>query len=163
MFDFNVNDYVQEDPTSSINLIPPGKYAAKIVAAEIVPTKGNLDGNNDSENLYIEYEILNDEHQEGKIVKEWLCIKNVNDFSQKIAREKLSRLALTVGLSQLTNADQLLRKYLYIFLAIEEPRDKENSKYGPRNKIEKYLKAGKETKIVEPKTSEEPFKDAIPF
>lgn len=93
--------------------IPAGTYEAVVVESEIRPTKA---GNGSGVNLT--FEILSGDYK-GRRVFNWLTLNHTNADAQRIGHEQLASLCKAVGVSQLTDTNQLHDKPLFIKIGID--------------------------------------------
>jgi len=122
-------------PTSERNyeVVPAGWYVAQITDAEVKQTKSGT-----GEYIKIRYDIQGPTSQ-GRVVFGNLNVKNANPAAEKIGRQQLGDIMRSVGLSAVTDTDQLLGTTMQIKIDI---RDSEQ--YGPSNEVKawKALAAG---------------------
>jgi len=122
-------------PTSDRNyeVVPAGWYVAQITDAEVKQTKSGT-----GEYIKIRYDIQGPTSQ-GRVVFGNLNVKNANPAAEKIGRQQLGDIMRSVGLSAVTDTDQLLGTTMQIKIDI---RDSEQ--YGPSNEVKawKALAAG---------------------
>jgi len=122
-------------PTSDRNyeVVPAGWYVAQITDAEIKDTKRG-----DGKYIKIRYDIQGPNHQ-GRVVFGNLNVNNPNPAAEKIGRQQLGDIMRSVGMSNVTDTDELLGKTMQIKIDI---RDSEQ--YGPSNEVKawKALSAG---------------------
>jgi len=122
-------------PTSNrtYDVVPAGWYVAQITDAEVKQTKSGT-----GEYIKIRYDIQGPTSQ-GRVVFGNLNVKNANPAAEKIGRQQLGDIMRSVGLSAVTDTDQLLGTTMQIKIDI---RDSEQ--YGPSNEVKawKALSAG---------------------
>jgi len=122
-------------PTSDRNyeVVPAGWYVAQITDAEVKQTKSGT-----GEYIKIRYDIQGPNHQ-GRVVFGNLNVKNANPAAEKIGRQQLGDIMRSVGLSAVTDTDQLLGTTMQIKIDIRE-----SEQYGPSNEVKawKALAAG---------------------
>jgi len=122
-------------PTSNrtYDVVPAGWYVAQITDAEVKQTKSGT-----GEYIKIRYDIQGPTSQ-GRVVFGNLNVKNANPAAEKIGRQQLGDIMRSVGLSAVTDTDQLLGTTMQIKIDI---RDSEQ--YGPSNEVKawKALAAG---------------------
>lgn len=133
-----INFNASEVEVTSREPIPRGTYEAVVVGSEIRPTKA---GNGSGVNLT--FEIVSGEHK-GRRVFNWLTISHTNADAQRIGHEQLASLCKAVGVTQLTDTQQLHNIPLMIRVDIDRA-DPE------RNVIKRYLP--KETATIAPAAS----------
>jgi len=103
--------------------LPAGWYAVEIKEAEIKDTKSGT-----GKYLSVSYQTDNN-----RLVFGNLNIRNANSKAEEIGRQQLGDLMRAVGLSRLTDSDQLIGLNLQIKLTI-----KEDPQYGARNEIKSF-------------------------
>jgi len=122
-------------PTSNrtYDVVPAGWYVAQITDAEVKQTKSGT-----GEYIKIRYDIQGPTSQR-RVVFGNLNVKNANPAAEKIGRQQLGDIMRSVGLSAVTDTDQLLGTTMQIKIDI---RDSEQ--YGPSNEVKawKALAAG---------------------
>jgi hypothetical protein len=92
--------------------LPAGWYTATITAAELKPTK---DGS--GQYIKVRYDITGPTHQ-GRVVFGNLNIKNASAKAEEIGRQQLGELMRAIGLSRVTDTDQLIGGSLLIKLSV---------------------------------------------
>jgi hypothetical protein len=122
-------------PTSNrtYDVVPAGWYVAQITDAEVKQTKSGT-----GEYIKIRYDIQGPTSQ-GRVVFGNLNVKNANPAAEKIGRQQLGDIMRSVGLSAVTDTDQLLGTTMQIKIDIRE-----SEQYGPSNEVKawKALAAG---------------------
>ena len=122
-------------PTSDRNyeVVPAGWYVAQITDAEVKQTKSGT-----GEYIKIRYDIQGPTSQ-SRVVFGNLNVKNANPAAEKIGRQQLGDIMRSVGLSAVTDTDQLLGTTMQIKIDIRE-----SEQYGPSNEVKawKALAAG---------------------
>lgn len=120
---FDVNT-LPEGNSGGFEPLPPGWYSATISGAELRETK---DGT--GEYIAVRYEITGPSHQ-GRIVFGNLNIKNKNPKAEAIAYQQLGDICRAIGLTQVSDSDELIGGQLFIKLKIREQEG-----YDPSNDI----------------------------
>lgn len=110
--------------------LPAGWYTATISSAELTTTKAGT-----GEYIKIRYDITGPSHQ-GRVVFDNVNIRNPNPVAEKIGREDLERLRLAIGISALSDTDQLIGGNVDIKLTV-----KKSEEWGESNEV-KGIKAG---------------------
>jgi len=122
-------------PTSNrtYDVVPAGWYVAQITDAEVKQTKSGT-----GEYIKIRYDIQGPTSQ-GRVVFGNLNVKNANPAAEKIGRQQLGDIMRSVGLSAVTDTDQLLGTTMQIKIDIRD-----SDQYGPSNEVKawKALAAG---------------------
>ena len=107
--------------------IPPGWYDAHITNAEIKNTKQG-----DGQYISVRFDITGPAHQ-GRCVFNNLNIKNQSLKAEEIGRQQLGELMRAIGLSKITDTDQLIGGSVKIRIDIEH-----SEVYGDSNRIKAY-------------------------
>jgi len=107
--------------------LPAGWYTVRITEADIKETKAGT-GNY----IKVRYDVLNGTHA-GRVVFGNLNLRNPNPKAEEIGRQQLSRLMLAMGLTQVTDTDQLIGGELSIKLAIQK-----SEQYGDSNDVKDW-------------------------
>jgi hypothetical protein len=126
---FDVNELPQ---SSNFDPLPPGWYTATITKADLRPTK---DGS--GEYIHVQYDITGPTHQ-GRVVFGNLNIKNASAKAEEIGRQQLGELMRSIGLSRVTDTDQLLGGMLQIKLDIRPATDR----YEAQNEVKGFKAIG---------------------
>lgn len=122
-----------ELPASENNFeaLPAGWYTARITEAEIKATKAGT-----GRYIKIRYDILGPTHQ-GRAVFGNLNVRNPNPQAEKIGRQQLNELMMSIGLETLSDTDQLIGAPLQIKLKVRESQE-----YGNSNDVSGFKSAG---------------------
>jgi hypothetical protein len=107
--------------------LPAGWYTVRITEADIKETKAGT-GNY----IKVRYDVLDGTHA-GRVVFGNLNLRNPNPKAEEIGRQQLSRLMLAMGLTQVTDTDQLIGGELSIKLAIQK-----SDQYGDSNDVKDW-------------------------
>jgi len=107
--------------------LPAGWYTVRITEADIKETKAGT-GNY----IKVRYDVLDGTHV-GRVVFGNLNLRNPNPKAEEIGRQQLSRLMLAMGLTQVTDTDQLIGGELSIKLAIQK-----SDQYGDSNDVKDW-------------------------
>jgi hypothetical protein len=112
---FDVNELPQGN-TNNFEPLPSGWYTTNITQAEIKAT-------NDGTGQYIKlrYDITGPTHQ-GRVVFGNLNIKNKTAKAEEIGRQQLGEIMRAIGLTRVTDTDQLIGGSLSIKLEIRPER-----------------------------------------
>lgn len=119
---FDINDIPES--TNSYEPLPEGWYPVVIQAAELKPTK---DGT--GQYISIKYGLANS----FRTVYGNINIRNQSQKAEEIGRQNLGDIMRAIGLSRVTDSDELIGGNLTIKLII-----KEDEKYGRKNEIKGY-------------------------
>jgi len=123
---FNIDDLPSREPIkTSFEPLPEGWYTAAITGAEIKTTKAG-----DGQYINAKYTIIGPKHQ-GRIVFGMINIKNPNPKAEEIGRQQLGDIMRAVGLTKVSDTDQLIGGNLSIKLVITPA----NSSYEASNNI----------------------------
>ena len=109
---FDVNELPQSD--NNYEIVPAGWYNAIITKAEIKATKAGT-----GQYIAVRYDITGPTHQ-GRVIFGNLNIKNPNSKAEEIGRQQLGEIMRAIGLSRVTDTDQLISGALQIKVAIKE-------------------------------------------
>lgn len=120
---------VNELPVSDTNyeVLPEGWYNTRITEAKIKATKKG-----DGQYIAVRYDIIGPSHQ-GRVVFGNINVKNSSPKAEEIGRQQLGNLMRAIGLTRVTDTDQLINGELQIKLSIK--RDEE---YGDKNEIKAF-------------------------
>jgi len=99
-------------PQNNFEPLPEGWYTASISDAEIKTTKA---GN--GQYINVKYSIIGPTHQ-GRMVFGMVNIKNPNPKAEEIGRQQLGEIMRAIGLSKVSDTDQLIGGSLSIKLKI---------------------------------------------
>ena len=95
-FDASTIDTTSHDPIKS------GTYDAVITDSEIKANRANT-----GKGLNLTFEILSEGAAKGRKVWAWINFQHQNQDAQRIGQEELARVCKAVGVSQLTDSEQL--------------------------------------------------------
>ena len=95
-FDASTIDTTSHDPIKS------GTYEAVITDSEIKANRANT-----GKGLNLTFEILSEGTAKGRKVWAWINFQHQNQDAQRIGQEELARVCKAVGVSQLTDSEQL--------------------------------------------------------
>ena len=121
---YNVTDLPKG---TNYEVLPEGWYTSTINGAEIRNTKA---GN--GQYIAAQYSITGPTHQ-GRVVFGNLNIKNPSAKAEEIGRQQLGDLMRAIGLSSVSDTDQLIGGQLNIKLTINK-----SEQYGDRNDVTGY-------------------------
>ena len=127
---FNVNDLPQNE-RGSFDPLPEGWYTVKVSGAELKDTKSGT-----GQYISVRYDVLGPTHQ-GRVVFGMLNIRNQNPKAEEIGRQQLGELMRAIGLTSVTDTDQLIGGTLSIKLAIRQQEG-----YEPSNDVKAYKAEG---------------------
>ena len=122
----NVNEIEER---SSFDPIPTGRYHLGISKADVKDCKEPS-----NKMVVIEF-IVKGGNFDGRLLWARLNIINSNQTAQEIAWKELGEIGRSIGLTTLSDTEQLPGRELYGDVIVE-PGD---GKYGPSNRIKKYL------------------------
>ena len=115
--DINFDDIpAQREPQrKERELVPPGRYRARIIESEMIPTKKGDGG----EYLQLTWSILGGDFDD-KYVWQRLNIVNKSDRAQSIAKRQLKNLMNALNVEELDDSEQLHDQPLDIDVVIEK-------------------------------------------
>ena len=122
----SINFNAAEIDTTSRDTIPSGTYEAVITDSEMKATKNGL-----GMGINLTFEIISDGPAKGRKVFVWINYEHPKVEAQRIGREELASLCKAVGVSNLTDTNQLHNLPLLITVGL----DKNDS---TRNVVKKY-------------------------
>ncbi len=148
----HLNFTLEKYEAPKFELIPEGRYVAKIISTELKETKAN------PENKYLEiiFKIISGSYN-GRSVFDRLNTEHTNETAQKMSRQRLSWLGHVLEIDQLLQTEQLHNKPLFIYVTQEKSN---NPNYGDSNRVRRFERLN--TKIEKVSTDKE-FNDALPF
>lgn len=123
---FDVNNLPQGN--DNFDPLPPGWYEASITKADLKNTKDGA-----GQYIAIRYDIIGPTHQ-GRVVFGNLNIKNASAKAEEIGRGHLGDIMRAIGLSRVTDTDQLIGGTLSIKLEIRAATDQ----YAAQNDVKGY-------------------------
>lgn len=121
---YDVNDLPQGD---NFEPLPAGWYDVTITGAELKTTKAR-----NGQYISVRYDVTGPTHQ-GRVVFGSLNIKNPSQKAEEIGRQHLGDLMRAIGLSRITDTDQLIGGTLQIKLSV---RDQDG--FDPTNEVKGY-------------------------
>ena len=127
---FSVDTLPQAD--NNFEALPAGWYQVHITGAELRNTKAGTGAY-----IAVRYDVLGPTHQ-GRVVFGNLNIRNPNPKAEEIGRQQLGSLMRAIGLSQVSDTDQLIGGQLMIKLAIR-PAD---GQYEASNDVKDFKAVG---------------------
>jgi hypothetical protein len=126
-----VADELPQGNSGDFSPIPKGDYTAKIVKADVMPTKAG-----DGEYIKLRLDILAPTHQ-GRVLFANLNIRNPSAKAEEIGRQQLGDIMRALGLAKVSDTDQLIGGELSIKVDV-----KDSEQYGPSNEVKAYKSAG---------------------
>lgn len=127
----NLEDLPESTGDGEFKPLPAGWYSATINTANLEPTK---DGT--GQKISVRFDITGPTHQ-GRVVYSNLNIKNKSEKAEEIGRAQLGSIMRAIGLTQVSNTDQLVGGSLQIKLDV-----KTDEQYGTRNEVKGYKATG---------------------
>jgi hypothetical protein len=121
---FIPNDVPEDD--RGFDPIPPGNYNMQVIDSNIIPTKS---GSGDQ--LVLTLEVINGPF-ENRRVWDRLNIRNQNADAQRIAQRALADLCIAIGISSLTDTNDLHFKPFTGCVTIQNDK---TGQYGPQNRV----------------------------
>ena len=116
------------DPMKPLEVLPPGKYPAQIVASEMRLTKDGM-----GQYLNLELDVLDGPYK-GRKLFDRLNLVNSNTQTVEMAQRTLSAICHATGRLQVQDSEEL---HLIPFMAVVQVQPPKNG-YGESNKI-RYL------------------------
>lgn len=125
-----LNFNAAEIDTTSRDAIPSGTYEAVVTDSEMRATKSGT-----GMGINLTFEILSDGPAKGRKVFAWINYENQRAEAQRIGREELASLCKAVGISNLTDTNQLHNLPLMITVGIDrnDPTRNVIKKYAARS------------------------------
>ena len=115
--------------STSSEPIPAGWYTASITEASIQDTKAGT-----GQYIKVRYDVTGPTH-EGRVVFGNLNISNPNPKAEEIGRQQLGQLMRAIGLTEVSDTDQLIGGQCGIKVAI---REDESGRYSPQNEVKAW-------------------------
>jgi hypothetical protein len=115
-FGYDIDESALPKPTNNFDPIPAGWYVGSVRTADMKATKTG------GEYLNIGYDVEGPTHS-GRVVFGKLNLKNANPTAEEIGRAQLGELMRAVGLSKLTDTDQLIGLRCQIKVKVSPARD----------------------------------------
>jgi hypothetical protein len=109
--------------------IPAGWYSATITEAGVNSTKAGT-----GEYIKIRYDVTGPSY-EGRVVFGNLNIRNPNPKAEEIGRQQLGELMRAIGLTEVSDSDQLIGGQCRIKVAIREDA---SGQYAPQNEVKAW-------------------------
>lgn len=128
-FNFSANDVPES--TGSYEAIPAGFYEASVAGADIKESRSG------GSYINVRYDIIGPSHA-GRVVFGMITISNANPKAEEVGRQQLAGLIRAIGLSDLSDTDQLIGGRLSIKLDVEE-----SEQYGAQNRVRGFKPVAK--------------------
>lgn len=126
----NVNN-LPADEGGNFEPLPAGWYTTTIADAELKDTKAGT-----GQYIKIRYDVTGPTH-EGRVVFGNLNIRNANPKAEEIGQKQLGQLMTAIGLTELSDTDQLIGAPVSVKLAIRKSEE-----YGDSNDVKAWKAAG---------------------
>jgi len=126
---YNASDLPE---SSSFDPVPAGTYTAVITEAELKQTKAGT-----GQYIKTRYDIIGPTHQ-GRVIYSNLNIRNPNPKAEEIGRQQLGELMRAIGLSSVSDTDQLIGGNCQIKVSIK-PAD---GQYDVSNEVKGWRAIG---------------------
>jgi len=141
----------EEAPDIEFEPLPVGTYVAQVEKAELRTTSAGT-----GEYISIRWKILeaDNERYVGRTVFQNINIVNPSEMAVKIGKGQLKQIAKAMGLSAITDTDELLGTPVRIVLKIRPPQNG----YDATNEVKKVLPVSGEESV--PSSADD---DEIPF
>ena len=123
---YNIDDLPQGS-TGTFEPLPEGWYTATINGAEIKTTKAGT-----GQYIAVQYGITGPSHQ-GRVVFGNINVKNPNPKAEEIGRRQLGNLMRAIGLTKVSDTDQLIGGTLSIRLSVRLSEE-----YGNSNDVQSF-------------------------
>ncbi len=120
---FNV-DELPADSGGNFEPLPAGWYQVTVAGAELKTTKAGT-----GEYIAVRYDVVAPTHQ-GRVVFGNLNIKNQNPKAEEIGRQQLGNLMRAIGLTSVTDTDELIGGSCSIKLSVTK-----SEQYGDGNDV----------------------------
>jgi len=125
---FDVNDLPQ---STSFEPLPAGWYPVEITSVELKDTKAGT-----GKYMSVGYKVTGESHN-GRMVFGNINLRNPNPKAEEIARQQLGDLMRAVGISKLSDTDQLIGCACQIKLAVRK-----DEQYGDSNDVKAHKAYG---------------------
>jgi hypothetical protein len=134
-------------PSAPMELIPPGKYVAHIIASEMKDTSTG------GQYLKLEHEILDGPHAKRRLWNN-LNLVNSNATTVEIAQRQLSAICHAIGVLKVSDSEQLHFKPLLVTVKIRPAgNDKSGVMRQAQNEVGGYEPAGG-NRVVSPSANQ---------
>lgn len=110
-------DATAVDPTSTYEVLPPGKYPVQIVGSEMRPTR---DGQ--GQYLWLELDVLEGTHM-GRRLFDRLNLVNANPQTVEIAQRTLSAICHATGRMQVQDSEELHLIPMLAEVTVQPPKN----------------------------------------
>lgn len=121
-FELNASDA----PSNDFEVLPEGWYSARITQAEVRETRDKT-----GRYISVRYDVTGPTHQ-GRVVWNNLNYSNPNPQTEQFARRDLLKIIAAIGLSSITDSDELIGGECEIKLKIK------TSDYGTKNEVREW-------------------------
>lgn len=132
-------DATQHNPSQTFDVLPVGWYVAKVVDADIRPTKAP-----GGQYIAATFEIVAPEFAAGRKVWANYNIVNANATAQEIGQNEFAALTLAAGTPQISDLQQVFERPIYIKLKITKQDGQED-----RNEVSGYKSTQEQVKLVD--------------
>lgn len=123
------------DPTShdttqtEYSTLPLGIYKLEVTASDVVPTKAGT-----GTILKLTYDAIEPEEFKGRKIFANMNIENQNAVAQQIGQKELASLCRAIGLSELSDSEELHFRAFTAKVGLEKPQEG----YAQRNRIVRF-------------------------
>lgn len=148
---FDENELLKSD--RNFALIPAGVYDATITKADLKPTKTG-----GGQYIAMRCDITGPTHQ-GRVIFSNINIKNASTAAENIGRQQLGEIMRAIGLSKVTDTDQLVGGNVKIKISIRPSRtdEKTGAIYESSNEIKAFSSSsGSVPAFKSPQTTDAP-------
>lgn len=116
------------EPLQALQILPPGKYLAQIIASEMRVTKDGM-----GQYLWLELDVLDGPYA-GRKLFDRLNLVNSNPTTVEIAQRALSAICHAIGRLQVRDSEELHLVPLWVDVKVQPPKNG----YGESNSV-RYL------------------------
>lgn len=121
---YNINDLPDDESSGDFLSLPAGDYHVHITQADIQPTRAG-----DGQLIKLRLDVLGPTYQ-GRVLFRHINIQNRNADAEHIGRKELRSIMTALGLTQLTDTDQLINRQMLVKVKVIKSK---NPEYGDAN------------------------------
>jgi hypothetical protein len=121
---YNINDLPDDESSGDFMSLPAGDYHVRITQADIQPTRAG-----DGQLIKLRLDVLGPTYQ-GRVLFKHINIQNRNADAERIGRKELRSIMTALGLTQLTDTDQLINRQMLVKVKVIKSK---NPEYGDAN------------------------------
>jgi hypothetical protein len=146
---------VEKEEGSSFDVLPPGKYNADLISAEVVSLKSGR-----GQAVAIRWAIYDGEH-EGRWLFDQIIIQHDSPEAMKFGRRKFKDVCIACGItSPITDVGVLDGKRATLVVGIEKDKTGE---YPDKNRIKRVMPYAPGANGPNGPVKDVPFNDEVPF